>query len=76
MDRSFRKMLKMQIYFNGQPRQVDDDITIADLLGQLELEPRYVAVEVNLDLVPRGRHPEFVLKPEDRLEVVTLVGGG
>jgi len=66
----------MQIFFNGQPREVSEGLTIAELLAQLELEPRYVAVEVNLDLVPRGRHQEHVLKADDRLEVVTLVGGG
>ncbi len=66
----------MKIYFNGQSRQVSDGITIAQLLEQLDLKPRYVAVEVNLELVPRDRHPEFVLQAGDRLEVVTLVGGG
>lgn len=66
----------MQIFFNGQSREVSEGLTVAGLLEQLELEPRYVAVEVNLDLVPRGRHREHVLKADDRLEVVTLVGGG
>jgi sulfur carrier protein len=37
---------------------------------------RHVAVEVNLELVPRARHREFRLREADRLEVVTLVGGG
>lgn len=66
----------MRIHFNGQPREVDDGITVADLLAQLDLEPRYVAVEVNLELVPRDQHAEYVLHRDDRLEVVTLVGGG
>jgi thiamine biosynthesis protein ThiS len=66
----------MQIHFNGQPREVDERITVAALLAQLELEPRYVAVEVNLELVPRDRHSEHELQAGDRLEVVTLVGGG
>jgi sulfur carrier protein len=46
------------------------------LLQQFKMEPRYVAVEVNLALVPRGQHAQYVLKDGDRLEVVTLVGGG
>jgi thiamine biosynthesis protein ThiS len=66
----------MRIYFNGEPRDVGDRTTVAELLQQLELEPRYVAVEVNLELVPRARHAAHVLQAEDRLEVVTLVGGG
>ncbi len=66
----------MQIYFNGQSCDVGESVTVSDLLRSLDLEPRYVAVEVNLELVPRDRHQEFVLKTDDRLEVVTLVGGG
>ena len=66
----------MQIFFNGQPREVADGITVAELLRQCELEPRYVAVEINLNLVPRERHQHVILQADDRLEVVTLVGGG
>ena len=66
----------MNIIFNGQRREATDQITVADLLRQLNLSPRYVAVEVNLQLVPRERHAEHVLGEGDRLEVVTLVGGG
>ena len=66
----------MQITINDQPRDVDDGVTIAELLAQLEMKPQYVAVERNLELVPRGRHAECVLQPNDRLEIVTLVGGG
>lgn len=61
---------------NGEPRQAPAGATIAWLLAELGVEPRQVAVEVNLELVPRGRHAEHALAPGDRLEVVTLVGGG
>jgi sulfur carrier protein len=64
------------IIYNGEPRETADDITIAALLEQLGLAPRHVAVEVNLDVVPRQRHAEHVLHEGDRVEVVTLVGGG
>lgn len=66
----------MRIFFNGQPRDVAEGTTVAALIRLLELQPRYLAVEVNLTLIPRDRHEEYVLQPEDRLEVVTLVGGG
>ena len=46
------------------------------LLEQLGLTGKPVAVEVNLQLVPRQRHAEHVLADNDRLEIVTLVGGG
>ena len=49
---------------------------MAELLAQLSLKPRFVAVERNLQIVPRAEHDECVLQPGDQLEIVTLVGGG
>ncbi len=66
----------MTITLNGETREVPHGTTVADLLGALELPLRHVAVEVNLELVPRGRHAEHALRENDRLEIVTLVGGG
>jgi thiamine biosynthesis protein ThiS len=66
----------VEINVNGQDRQVDPAATVADLLKQLELASKPVAVEVNLELVPREKHAEHRLADGDRLEIVTLVGGG
>jgi sulfur carrier protein len=66
----------MEIIVNGQPRQTVEAFTIADLLEELQLSGKPVAVEVNLNLVPKQRHAEHRLAPGDRLEIVTLVGGG
>jgi len=66
----------MQIQVNGEQREVASNVSIAELLAQLELDPRYLAVERNLELVPRGEHAATQLAEGDRLEVVTLVGGG
>jgi sulfur carrier protein len=66
----------MTITLNGETHQVRSGTTLAELLGKLEVLPKHVAVEVNLELVPRDRHRERVLCENDRLEIVTLVGGG
>lgn len=66
----------MTIECNGQLRDVAPGTTIAELLAELGLNPRQVAVEVNMDVVPRGEHGSRVLQSGDRLELVTLVGGG
>jgi thiamine biosynthesis protein ThiS len=66
----------MQISVNGECRQAADGITVAQLLAELHLSAKPVAVEVNLELVPRQRHAEHCLAEGDRLEIVTLVGGG
>ena len=66
----------MEISVNGEPRQIAEEATVAKLLEALELAGKYVAVEVNLELVPRGRHAAHRLAEGDRLEIVALVGGG
>jgi sulfur carrier protein len=66
----------MQATVNGQPRQLVDGTTVALLLDDLKLTGKPVAVEVNLELVPRQRHAEHILQEGDRVEIVTFVGGG
>jgi len=66
----------VNVLVNGEPRSVATGTTISQLLDTLRLDPRTLAVEMNLDVVPRGRHAECVLQEGDRLEIVTLVGGG
>ena len=66
----------MKITVNGQSRDVAEEATVAGLLDDLNLTGKPVAVEVNLDLVPRQQHAGHRLAEGDRLEIVTLVGGG
>jgi sulfur carrier protein len=66
----------MEITVNGELKQVDDGATVAALIQMLGLDARHLAVERNLELVPRAEHACTTLKAGDRLEVVTLVGGG
>jgi sulfur carrier protein len=66
----------MQITVNGQPHEVAETISVAQLLEQLRLVGKPLAVEVNLELVPRQHHADYGLADGDRIEIVTLVGGG
>ena len=66
----------MNIIYNGEPRVVTDAITVAKLLVEFNLTPRFVAVEVNQELAPRVGHEDHVLHDGDQVEIVTLVGGG
>lgn len=66
----------MEIIVNGESRQVAEGATVAQLLQELGLSGRFVAVEVNLELVPHSQHAARPLAAGDRLEIVTLVGGG
>ncbi len=66
----------VKIVVNDVEREVTEGITVAQLLTELEMTGRHLAVEVNLELVPRARHADHVLHAGDRLEIVTFVGGG
>jgi sulfur carrier protein len=67
---------RIQIVVNGQSRETEATMTIAGLLQQLEVALRGVAVEINGQIVPRARYAEQRLAAGDRLEIVSLVGGG
>jgi sulfur carrier protein len=70
-------MLSMiEVIVNGEPQEIPSGTTVAALLTQLQMQPRLVAVERNRDLVPRGQHAACTLEAGDRVEIVTLVGGG
>lgn len=66
----------MTIHLNGEPRDTPDGTTIAALLEALDIRTKGVAVERNLEVIPRAQHAATVLVEGDRVEVVTLVGGG
>ena len=66
----------IELSVNGESQRVPAGTTIASLLATLDVPPRGTAVELNLELVPRARHAETTLAAGDRLEIVTLVGGG
>ncbi|MBI5722854.1 MAG: sulfur carrier protein ThiS [Planctomycetes bacterium] len=66
----------MKIHLNGQQRELSDGSAVSDLIAELKLHPQRVAVELNKQLVPRSRHSATRLSEDDRIEVVTLVGGG
>lgn len=66
----------MTIQVNGESKSFDREITVSQLLRDLGVNAPHVAVELNLEVVPRAKHADTKLRDGDRLEVVTLVGGG
>ena len=66
----------MQIQLNGCAFELPDEATVADLLEKLDLIGRRVAVELNLDIVPRSLHSSTSLQENDHVEVVHAIGGG
>ena len=66
----------MRIQLNGESFELPDGQTVADLISRLDLAGHRVAVELNLDIVPRSQHAATVLSEGDRVEVVHAIGGG
>jgi thiamine biosynthesis protein ThiS len=66
----------VQLQLNGEQRDFADGLTVSALVAQLGMKADRVAVELNLEIVPRARWEATTLKDGDRLEVVHFVGGG
>lgn len=66
----------MRLQINGQEQEVAAVSTVADLVRALELDTGRVAVERNLEVVPRSLHAATVLSEGDRIEIVHFIGGG
>lgn len=66
----------MKVQVNGDMMELQDGSTIAGLIEQMELGERRIAVEHNLEIVPRSQHGETVLQDGDRVEIVHAIGGG
>ena len=66
----------MRLTVNGEAKDCPGVATVADLVRALGLERAPCAVEVNATLVPKAKHAAHALRDDDRVEIVTLVGGG
>ena len=66
----------LSIKVNGAHRRVAAGISVAELALELGLEPAKVAVERNLEIVPRSRLAQVKVEDGDDFEIVTFVGGG
>ncbi len=66
----------MRLTINGEERTFETSLNVNDLLGEIGLDARKVAVERNLEIVPKSAYAEMALADGDRLEIVHFIGGG
>ena len=66
----------MHITVNGEEREVPEQTSASALLQLLDLAGQRVAVEVNLEIVPRSAYEAHLLQHGDRVEIVRAIGGG
>lgn len=65
----------MQIFVNGEAHTIDP-VSVLGYLESIAIDPQRVAVELNLDILPKSAYATTVLGEGDRLEIVHFVGGG
>lgn len=66
----------MKLTVNGEEREVTGPMTVRGLVESFGLAPQKIAVERNLEIVPRSAYAEVALRDGDRIEIVNFVGGG
>ncbi len=66
----------MKITLNGELRQLDDGATLQQLIERQGLLEKRIAVEINLNVIPRSQFMAYQLSEGDQIEIVHAVGGG
>lgn len=69
-------VINFLIDLNGKPYPVQPETTVAQLLMDLKISQTAIAVELNADILSIARFAHQILQPGDRIEIVTMVGGG
>lgn len=67
---------RIDIQVNGEERGCRADATVGDLLRELAIKTERVAVELNLEILDRKEFDQRILKPGDRVEILSFIGGG
>jgi sulfur carrier protein len=66
----------IEIFLNGKAHSVEEECSVATLIEKLDLKNKRLAVEVNLEIVPRSQFEQRRLLTGDKIEIVHAVGGG
>lgn len=66
----------MTVTINGERREIPDGLTVTAMLEHLDMAGKRVAIERNLDILPRASWQETRVQPNDSFEIVHFVGGG
>jgi sulfur carrier protein len=66
----------MKILLNGENHEIPEACTAAELVEQLQLTGKRIAMEVNLEIVPHSEYATYQLNAGDRVEIVHAIGGG
>ena len=66
----------MNIILNNTVNEVHENITIEELLILNNIRSKYIAVEINKRIIPKSKYKEYQLREDDKVEIITAIGGG
>ena len=66
----------ISIVLNGQQTQIDENISVMELLHSMDLAEKRLAVEINQEIIPRSEFATYQLNEQDKVEIVQAIGGG
>ena len=66
----------MNISINKEMMSLPEKTTIAGMLKKLDIERKYIAVEINMTIIPKSEFDKYQLKDNDKVEIIRAVGGG
>tara|TARA_B100001175_G_C19478454_1_gene625710 strand:+ start:586 stop:786 length:201 start_codon:yes stop_codon:yes gene_type:complete len=66
----------MNIFINQKLTQVPSKSTIDSIIQTLEVDKKYIAVEINEVIIPKSQYKEFIINENDKIEIINAVGGG
>jgi len=66
----------MALIVNGEERPFEEGQSVQDLLMSIGLDPKKVAIERNLEIVPKSQFADILVQDEDKIEIVHFIGGG
>ena len=66
----------MRISINKELISLPDNITVSKMLEKLEIEKKFIAVEINLNIIPKSDYDSHILRENDSVEIIQAVGGG
>jgi thiamine biosynthesis protein ThiS len=68
--------MHMQLKINGETKAFDEALSVDALINALELDARKVAIERNMEIVPRSQYTKTTLQDGDAIEIIGFMGGG
>jgi thiamine biosynthesis protein ThiS len=66
----------LRIHVNGELRELEEDLSVPELIMLLHLKPEQIAIELNQSVIRRAEWPGTILRDGDKVEIVHFVGGG